>query len=394
METALTLIANPGSASRKYSLYAGDQLRASLHFEWQNGELVCTIKTPEETSTVFADIPDLSSAPSKVIEVLKYKAALQNDEAISAIGLRIVCPGSFFTLHRRIDEEFETKLASAMNFAPLHVAASLEELRSLKNQFPGTVMVGVSDSAFHSTRPDYALGYSIRLEDTEKFDIKRFGYHGLSMSSVVRKLNDSGRLPPKLVVAHLGSGASISAILNARSIDNTMGFSPLEGLTMSTRSGNIDATAVDALKKGLKLDDAGLQDYLNTKSGLLGIGGSSEIPELIKKEATGDKRSRLALNTYVYNIQKGIAEMTSALGGIDALVFTGTVGERSAPIRQHIASRLHYLDFEIDEAMNASFQPTEEPTIISLPGRSRPIIVVHTDEAYEILQAVRSIPRV
>jgi acetate kinase len=391
MDSSVVLISNPGSASRKYALYVGNILKAEVHFEWLEKEFRYSIKPSTINGTVFADIASLSEASGKVIQILRASGLLKPDEDINTIGLRIVAPGSYFLQHRLINDEYEEQLRSVIGLAPIHVTACLEELESLRSQFSSIDIYGASDSAFHATRPDYAKYYGVPIKDAEQFDIKRFGYHGLSVASVIRKLELAGKLVPKIIVVHIGGGASATAVLNGRSIDNTMGYSPLDGLTMSTRSGSIDPTAVFALKKFLKLDDSGVHDYLNNQSGLLGLGGSSEIPELIEKEKSGDSKALLALNTFIYNIQKGIAEMSAALGGIDALVLTGTVSERSAPIRYHITARLHYLDFMLDELQNEGYTTSDEPITISRLTHSKPIFVVPTNESKEILHIVSSL---
>lgn len=388
MDCTIVLIANPGSASRKYALYDGNTLRAELHFEWLNGEIIYGL-SPGDNEPVFADIASLSEASSKIVTIFSSSGVLQSNEKINHIGLRIAAPGTYFQQHRVVDDEFEENLNRVIGLAPTHVTAALEELENLKKQFKGTKIVGASDSAFHTSRPDFAKYYGIPKKDADSFDVKRFGYHGLSVASVVSKLQAAGKLAPKLAVVHLGGGASVSAVLNGRSIDNTMGYSPIEGLIMSTRSGNIDPTAVFALKQILKLDDSEMHDYLNNQSGLLGIGRSGDIPELIAREKTGDEQSLLALNTYIYNVQKGIAEMVSALGGIDALALTGTVCERSIDIRHHLMDRLQYLDFILDELANEGYIKTPEPQIISKLTRSKPIFIVPTNESSEILKAVQ-----
>ena len=391
MDGSLVLISNPGSASRKYALYDGDTLRAEVRFEWLNKELRYTVSPSESQSPVFADIASLSESSGKALQILRSTGYIKPNESVTAIGLRIVAPGSYFLQHKLIDEEYEEHLRSVIDLAPIHVGACLEELESLKQQFSKTKIFGISDSAFHATRPDYAKYYSIPFNDADKYDIKRFGYHGLSVASVVSRLQQAGKLVPKIVVVHLGGGASVTAVLNGRSVDNTMGYSPLDGLTMSTRSGSIDPTAVLALKKFLSLDDAKIHDYLNNQSGLLGLGGSSEVPELIKMEESGDKQALLALNTFLYNIQKGIGEMAAAIGGIDALVLTGTICERSSSIRHHLTARLHYLDFTLDELENEGYSPNNEPKPINKLAHSKPILVVPTNESGEMIKIIKAL---
>ncbi len=384
MAGALMLIANPGSASRKYALFEGTRERASLHFEWVQGKVVCTLYQGNEHHLVPAHLHDLGSAASQLVDILTSRDVLRAGERIERIALRIVAPGAYFLEDHEVDDEFVERLETAKSRAPIHITATLEELHMLRRNFAGTVIAGISDSSFHSTKPDYAWNYGISLEDADRFEVKRFGYHGISVASVARQLEDAGKLPPKTLVCHLGSGASVTALHGGKSVDNTMGYSPLEGIVMSTRSGNIDPSAVRALKEACHLDDDAVEDYLNNHSGLLGLGGSSDIRELLHREEHGDNFARLALATYVYSVQKAVGQMTAALGGIDALVFTGTVGERSATIRERIVKRLHYLDLIIDDPTNKACESPEDVTPVSYLAHSKPIFVVPAKEADEM----------
>ncbi|HSX16933.1 MAG TPA: hypothetical protein VLH86_02425 [Patescibacteria group bacterium] len=384
MASSLILVANPGSASRKYGLYDGRHERAQLHFEWLQGKIVCTLHRHGEQHVLRVDINDLSAATAQVVTIFKANGVLQEDEHISRIGLRIVAPSAYFLEDHVVDDDFVARLDATKVRAPIHVAATLEELHMLREQFHDAAIVGVSDSAFHSTKPDYAWNYGISLEVADHFEIKRFGYHGLSVASVVKELQAAEKLPLKLIVCHLGSGASVTAVQGGKSIDNTMGYSPLEGVVMSTRSGSIDSTAVRALKDVCRFDDNAIDDYLNNHSGLLGLGGSSDIRELLRREGDGDNRARLALATYVYSVQKAIGQMVAVLGGMDALVFTGTVGERSAAVRERVMARMHYLDAILDDNTNQGCEAPEKLTVISRLAHSKPVFVAPTQEAVEI----------
>ena len=391
MAGSLILVANPGSASRKYALYEGERERAGLHFEWEYGKVVCTLHQDGKPHLLHLNIADIDQAASHLTSILEDNGLLQEGERIDKIGLRVVAPSSYFLEDRMVDDDFVSRLEGIKPRAPVHIAATLDELHVLRKQFGKAAIVGVSDSAFHVTKPDYAWNYGISLEDADRFEIKRFGYHGLSVASVVQALKAAEKLPPKLVVCHLGSGASVTAVLNGKSADNTMGYSPLEGVVMSTRSGSIDATAVRALKDACRFDDDAAEDYLNNHSGLLGLGGSADTRELLRREADGDGRSRLALATYVYSVQKAIAQMTAALGGIDVLVFTGTVAERSTPVRERIVERLHYLDLVLDKHTNKDCESPEKPVVISRLAHSKPVLVVATQEAAEIARRTRAL---
>ena len=386
----LILIANPGSASRKYALYQGTTSRADIHFEFEDGKIICGIKTATDSFSLTTDLTDLSTVSSEIVAILHNKQILTQDETIHTIGLRFVAPGNYFAQDHIIDDEFVSRLQATLPRAPLHISATLGELQELRRQFADTTIVGVSDSAFHNTKPDYAMNYGLPLEDADRFEIKRYGYHGLSIMSVVQILQSANTLPSKVIIAHLGSGASVSAVLNGKSVDNTMGYSPLEGLIMSTRSGTIDATVTSVLRNELKLDDSGLENYLNKQSGLLGLGGSDDIRELLVREANGDLRATLALDTYAYSVQKAIAQMAVALDGIDTLVFTGTVGLRSAPMRRRIMSRLHHLGIHLDETLNDQCDASKN--IVSIQSSdSKFITVISTDEHLSIVTRVEEV---
>ena len=388
----LTLIANPGSASRKYGLYRGDKLTGQLHFEYQEGRIACTGYFGSEHEPIPVSIHDLSDVAGQVLPVLKAHNLIHSDETISRIGLRIVAPSSYFLQDRLLDGETVARLRELEVRAPLHIGASLREFDTLKDIFPDAAIVGVSDSAFHAHKPDWAWNYGVRLQDADRFDIKRFGYHGISVASIVHTLQEIDKLPPKVIVAHLGSGASISAVSGGKSLDNTMGYSPLEGLIMSTRVGSIDPTAANMLQTQLHLDDEQMEDYLNSHSGLLGLSEvSSAVNELLEHEANGNHNAELALQTYVFAIQKAIGSMAAALAGADMLVFTGTVAERSVEIRRRIVDQLHFLDFALDEETNKTCDNPAKPTLVSTLAKSKPIYVIPTRETDEMLRRIAAI---
>jgi len=387
MET-LTLIANPGSASRKYALYHRSSCIARLHFERQGNEIVCNLWHKGEEKQLVTLLQEVHEAPESVERILRDEAVIEPGAQIKHISLRVVSPSSFFLYNHVIDDEVIGQLEATVERAPLHIAATLEELKRLRHHFPDATVVGVSDSAFHITKPDYAWNYGLPLDDADRLDIKRFGYHGLSVASVVDVLKAEDKLPPKVIVCHLGGGASVSAVYKGRGFDTTMGYSPLEGLIMATRSGSIDPTAVRELKRALNLNTDQAEEYLNNRSGLLGLSGSSsDIRELLESEAAGDHRAELALNTYVFGVQKAVGQMIAALGGADLLVFTGTVGERSAPIRERVVAKLEFVDFVLDKRANERCNEPNKPTLISKVAHSKPVYVIQADEAGQMLKA-------
>lgn len=388
---SLILVSNPGSASRKYALFQGTKPIAQLHFEYDKGKVVCGVLFDDQERQTTVDASDINESVHYLIPIFKEYDLLPDDKHIGHIGLRVVAPSSFFLKDRLMDSETIEKLEKIRPHAPLHIEATLQEFHGLKERFPHTPIIGVSDSTFHADKPDYAWNYGLPLHDADRFEIKRFGYHGLSFASAVRNLRSSGRIPPRMVICHLGSGASVAAVWHGKGRDTTMGYSPLEGLIMATRSGSIDIVAAQVLKHELNLDDLGLQEYLNKKSGLLGLSGkSSDIRDLLEFETNGDHHAKLALQTYVYTVQKFIGQMTAVLGGVDMLVFTGTVGERSASIRKRIMEAFDYLEFTLDAKSNEKCIGPDSPTCISRLAQSKPIFVVPADESQEIANVIQA----
>ena len=314
-----TLTVNIGSRSKKYALYNGNVQVWSVVIE-------------TEDNLISKDI--LYEAPDVIV-------------------FRVVAPGRYFRQHRIIDDVFLENLELAKPKAPLHIHPALEEIQYFKNNFPHTKLVAISDSAFHAKLSDYARLYALPATDTEAFEIERFGYHGISLSSIVETLKTENNLPEKMIVCHLGGGSSVTAIKNGVSIDTSMGFSPLSGLPMATRVGDIDAGAVAYLSsvKGLQGDD--LEEYLMSTCGFLGLAGTDDMKKLLAEEKTNPKAA-LAIQMFVYQIKKYIGAYTVALGGLDALVFSGGIGEASEPIRSKIIAGLG------DLGKNVLVVPTRE----------------------------------
>ena len=382
---SLLLIANPGSASRKYAL-VDDKLKevAALHIEQSGSELIATLRTGGDTRQVPLGFADISQSAAHLYGIFNREHLLESPSDVRAIGLRIVAPSNYFLKDRLVDDDVVQHIRDILPLDPIHVSGTLQELEALRSSLPTISVALISDSAFHARKPSYAWNYGINLQDADRFEIKRFGYHGLSVSSAVNELWNRGKLPPKVVVCHLGSGSSVSAVFHGRSIDNTMGYSALEGVIMATRTGSIDYTAAMALKTKLGLDDNQLEHYLDEKGGLLGLSGTSDIREIIDREANGDHIAHLALMTLIHSIHKAIGAMVVAMNGADLLVFTGTVGERSANLRRRIVAHLECLDFILDGNRNKSCLNPAEFTSISQAAVSKPIIVIPTDEGVEI----------
>ncbi|PID32052.1 hypothetical protein CR970_02580 [Candidatus Saccharibacteria bacterium] len=392
MKNSYTLVINPGSTSRKYAVYDGEECIARLHFEHQDGRVVCGRWHGDYHDKVDFDPEALRFATKLASEQLEELGVVGEGRRIAHVAMRVVAPSSEFLHHRKLTPSVVKLLESLKQRAPLHIAATLEELTYVRKHFPAADVYGISDSAFHITKPDYAWNYGLPIEDADKHDIKRFGYHGLSLASAVEALVAADKLAKRVVICHLGGGASVTAVHNGRSLDSTMGYSPLEGLIMATRSGSIDAAATRDLKRALGLQDAGMEEYLYKHSGLLGLSNlSDDIRDLLRAERDGHHLARLALRTYIHSVRKGIGQMAGAMGGVDVLVFTGTVGERSVVMRRRIADGLAYLDMTLDVDHNHACTKPEGVECISKLAASRPVYVVPVNEERQMALAVQSL---
>lgn len=377
----IILVANPGSASRKYAVFKGSKKLLDIHFETENKKIVYSISNHEPKQSGLAHI---AFSATKLPEILAKELDDSIVDALSIIALRVVAPSSFFQRDHVLTKSVVKRLERLEPIAPLHIGATIAEYRLLLKIFPKTQFIGVSDSSFLSDKPDKALYYGIPFRDSNQMDIKRFGYHGLSLESAVEQLKNSKLLAKRIVICHLGGGCSIAAILNGKVVDSTMGFSPIEGLIMATRSGSVDMLAYETIKRSKRLTSQSLHDYFNSESGLLGISGvSSDIRELLRVE-NSNKRADLALEMFVYKVQQAIGAMSATMGGVDAVVFTGTVGERSQVIRHRVATNLMYLGLILDTKANRAVSSPKEPTKINQPNHAGKIIVIHSDENTQI----------
>ena len=381
VDQKLILVSNAGSASRKYGLFSGDKCLAKIHFEHDKDKIVYSLQTGSEPAkSEPAKINHLTFAASKVWEILQSQNVIADKDQIKAVAVRVVAPSDYFQKDRILDTPAQQHLKALEVRAPIHINATLQEIHALAAAFPEAKLVGISDSAFHELMPDHAKLYALPSDIPATLEVRRFGYHGLSAEAVIDALRAKDKLPKRLVICHLGSGVSITAVLGGKSVDTTMGYSPLEGLMMGTRSGNVDITAMQVLQDELNLSNAQLQDLLNLRSGLLGVSRlSSDVRELLHHEARS-KHVKLALQMFVGRIQQAIGQMAATLGGIDALVFTGTIGERSDEIRKRILGKLMFLGLTLDPKANHETKEASGITRISPPHHPAAIYVISSDE--------------
>ncbi len=385
------LIVNIGSASKKYAVYSHEELVFSCHFEYENGGCIVTVtqhdaRHQEQVSTEVFE--------KAVIYFLELYKKYRGENGIDSIGIRVVAPGDYFQKHQVIDGEYLERLQKAKILAPIHISSTLKEITLLREVFPTTKLVAASDSAFHAGMPSVARSYGLASSITNEYNIRRFGYHGLSVASAVESLSShlGGMMPEKTLVLHLGSGCSITALRNGQTIDTSMGFTPLEGLLMSTRSGSFDPAIVLALLEEGKTKDE-IERLVNKESGLLGVSSStSDMREIIARTQGGDSNAQHAIDVFVYQILKHIGAYMTVLGGVDAIVFTGTIGERSFIMREKIIETLRHCEFYVHQDNNNKINGGAPGIFeISSEGSKCRIFVVPANESRSILQAMASV---
>jgi acetate kinase len=354
MDMAKYFIVNTGSESKKYALYQNSDRLFFAHIEKEKDKFIASLtdKTAERRTL---SLQEYENSIEYVINELLSRKFISAKNEISAVGFRIVAPGSYFLENKIIDSEYLEKLEMAREQAPLHINPMLSEIRSLSQTLADIPIVGVSDSLFHISMPDCARFYGIPKNTAENLDIFRFGYHGISFESIIGKLKNTigGNLPERIIICHLGGGSSIAAIKGGKSIDTSMGFTPLEGVVMANRTGDIDAGAIVYLSKKFGYGPNEMENYLNTQCGLSGLSGkSNDVRELLEMEKNGDENAKLALEVMVYKIKKYIGAYFASLNGLDVLVFSATIGERSAIMRSRICANLENLGIVLDDEKN------------------------------------------
>ena len=311
---------------------------------------------------------------------------------VDAVGHRIVHGGTAFLGPVRLDERVIARIAGLTSLAPLHQPKALTALDAVTAAVPDVPAVASFDTAFHAHMPDAASTYALPAPWRQRWDLRRYGFHGLSHAYATRRAAELLGVPVtdlRLVTCHLGAGASLAAVLGGRSVDTTMGFTPLEGLVMATRSGSVDPGLVLWLADHVGMPPAELAATLEHRSGLLGLAGTADMREILAAADAGEPRARLAREVYLHRLRREIAAMTASLGGLDAIVFTGGVGERSAPIRAMTADGLAYLGIRIDPARNAA-EDTADREIGEGDAPVRALVIASREDV-QIAADVRSV---
>lgn len=381
------LVLNCGSSSIKYKLFDMDHKAVIAQggiekIGLKDSFLKLTLPNGEK-KILEKDIPEHTVGVEFILQTLtgaEYGVVKSMDE-IDAVGHRMVHGGEKFSQSVLLTPEVLEAFAACNDLAPLHNPANLKGVHAISAILPNVPQVGVFDTAFHQTMPDYAYMYAVPYELYQKYGVRRYGFHGTSHRYVSKRVCEFLGVNPegqRIITCHIGNGGSITAIKDGKSVDTSMGLTPLEGLMMGTRSGDIDAGAVTYIMEKEGLDAAGLSNLLNKKSGVMGIfGESSDMRDLEAAVAAGNPRARLAENMYFYRIKKYIGAYAAALGGVDILVFTGGVGENQASARWGACEGLEFMGIKLDAEKN---KVRGEEAVISTDDSKVKVVVIPTDE--------------
>lgn len=382
------LVLNCGSSSIKYALYdmdtkevmtSGGAERVGL-----DGAFVKVKLANGEKKQIMHDIPEHTEGVKFIFSLLTDPeiGVIKDLKEIDAVGHRMVHGGEKFNKSVLLTDEVLKVFEECSDLAPLHNPANLKGVKAVSELMPGLPQVGVFDTAFHQTMPDYAYMYAVPYELYEKYAIRRYGFHGTSHRYVAKRVCDFLGVNPedkKIITCHIGNGASIAAVDGGKCVDTSMGLTPLEGVMMGTRSGDIDGGAVAFLQKKLGLDADGISDLLNKKSGVLGITElSSDMREVEAACEKGEPKAVLAMKMYNYRIKKYIGAYAAAMGGVDIIVFTAGVGENQWSTRQESCEGLEFLGVKIDKELNKGLRGVEK--IISTEDSKVTVCIIPTDE--------------
>ena len=386
------LICYSGSSSLKFSLFEADQelLLAEGSIDWTTRPTRLVFRRPGQPEIrEELHLREHSEAAERIRAHLQAgpSAPLQDVQDLDAVGHRVVHGGRRFTAAVRITPEVQSAIGELSELAPLHNPASLEGISAVERVLPSVPQVAVFDTAFHSTLPAAAQTYALPQTWRTEWGIHRYGFHGLSHTSCAERAAEMlGHSGSRLVIAHLGNGASVSAVRDGICMDTSMGFTPLEGVVMGTRSGSLDPGVLLYLlqRKGLTVEQ--LAHALNYESGLLGLSGISSDMRQILKEAPNNPDARLALEVYIHRLVQTVGAMAATLGGVDGLVFTAGVGENSAQVREFVCENLGHLGLELDATANALCKPDADIACRTSPGR---ILVISTREDLTIVRETR-----
>ncbi|MBO7455436.1 MAG: acetate kinase [Paludibacteraceae bacterium] len=382
------LVLNCGSSSIKYALYnmddksvmtSGGAERVGL-----DGAFVKVKLANGEKKQIMHDMPEHTEGVKFIFSLLTDPkiGVIKSLKEIDAVGHRMVHGGEKFAKSVVITPEVIKAFEEVSDLAPLHNPANLKGIRAVEELMPGLPQVGVFDTAFHQTMPQYSYMYALPYEVYEKYAVRRYGFHGTShryVSARVCEFLGVDYTKQRIITCHIGNGGSLAAVKNGKCMDTTMGLTPLEGIMMGTRSGDVDGGAVTFLQKKLGLSPDEMSDFLNKKSGVAGVSGvGSDMRDLEAAVAAGNKRAQLATDMYNYKIKKYVGAFAAAMGGVDIIVFTAGVGENQASMRAAVCRDMEFMGVKVDEELNATIRGKE--AVISTPDSKVKVVVIPTDE--------------
>ena len=388
------LVCNAGSSSLKFSLFEaeGDLLLAEGGIDWTtkptrlvfrrtgHQEIREELKLEKHADAVARILDDLQAGPSAPLRVFGE---------LQAVGHRVVHGGKRYTAAVRITPEVKRTIGELAELAPLHNPASLDGITAVEQVLPKVPQVAAFDTAFHATLSEAARTYPVPQKWTREWGMRRYGFHGLSHSYCAGRAAEMiGWRDLRLIIAHLGNGASVSAVCNGICVDTSMGFTPLEGLVMGTRSGTVDPGMLVYLLRHKGLDVNELDQALNYQSGLLGLSGVSSDMRQVLSELPHNPDAGLAVEVYVHRIRQTVGAMAATLGGVDALVFTAGVGEHAPEIRERVCENLNYLGLELDRTANQTCKPDAD---VAMPESAARILVIATREDLTIMRETRQL---
>ncbi len=390
---------NCGSSSVKYKLINVDDKKTLAEGGVEKigipGSFL-KFRLPDGSKKVIEEvIPDHRKAIMDILNILTDPTygCISSFKEIDAVGHRVVHGGEKFNKSVLINDEVIEKIKECYDVAPLHNPVNMAGIDAITELMPGVPQVAVFDTAFHQTMPAEAYMYALPYEIYTKYSVRRFGFHGTSHRYVARRVCDFLGVPyenQRIITCHIGNGGSITAVKDGKSIDTSMGLTPVEGLMMGTRVGDVDPGALTFIMDKEHLDTKQLSNLINKKSGVLGISGiSSDMRDIDAAIAEGNERAKLALDMYIYRIIKYIGAYTAVLNGVDIIVFTGGVGENQQPLRKAVCEHLSYLGVKIDDAVNASSRGEEK--VISAADSKVKVVVIPTDEELMIARDTEAI---
>ena len=400
----IVLVINCGSSSLKYQVL---DMRSDNDYTLLAKGLVERIglemgevthrPSGKDKLVISKPVPDHTEGIKSVLGLLTDPGhgVLKSLDQIEAVGHRVAHGGELFPESCVVDDKVMEGIRSLCELAPLHNPANLLGIEAVKKLLPQVPQVAVFDTSFHQTMPDYAYMYAIPYECYEKLHVRRYGFHGTSHKFVAHRACEFLGMDianSKIVTCHLGNGGSVTAVLNGKSVDTSMGFTPVEGVVMGTRCGNIDAGAVTYLQSKLGLDVDGITKLLNKKSGFLGVSGvSSDCRDIVNAYENGNYRAGLSLNMFYHSVRKYIGAYSAVMGGLDVIVFTGGIGENDSDARRDICSTLGYLGVDFDEAANKGVRG--EDKLLTRPDSRVKVLTLSTNEELVIARDTMNLTR-